>query len=87
MSEDNLADIMTKNNPESDFARHMKIITEGEIWEVVDTGKENVKNTRVMDDVITHDNTEYSSHALAEVVDGKHNNNWIFITISRTGKW
>ena len=26
--------------------------------------------TRFMDDVIKHDKTEYSSHALAEVVDG-----------------
>ena len=52
----------------------MKSITEGEIWELVDTGRENVKNTLVMDDVITCDKTGYFSHALAEVMDGKHNN-------------
>ena len=46
----------------------------------------NVNNTRFTDDVITRDKTEYSSHALAEVVDGKHKNDWIFITMSRTGK-
>ena len=46
-----------------------------------------VENTRVTDDVITHNKTEYSSHTLAEVVDGKHKNDWILIMISRTGKW
>ena len=30
-----------------------------------------VKNTGVTDDTITHDKTEYSSHALAIVLDGK----------------
>ena len=37
-SEDNPADITTKNTPEADFARHMKRITEAELWELVDTG-------------------------------------------------
>ena len=46
-----------------------------------------VENTRVTDDVITHNKTEYSSHTLAEVMDGKHKNDWILITRSRTGKW
>ena len=67
-SEDKPVDIMTKNNLEEYFARHMKRITEGELWEIVDTGRENVKNTRVMDDFISRDKIEYSSHALAEVV-------------------
>ena len=35
------------------------------------TGRENVKNTGVVDDVITRYKTGYSSHALAEVVDVK----------------
>ena len=30
-SEDNPADIMTKNTPEADFARHTKRVTEGEL--------------------------------------------------------
>ena len=46
----------------------------------------NVKNFRGTDDVITRDKTEYSSHTLAEVVDSKNRNEWILITISRTGK-
>ena len=45
-----------------------------------------VENTRVTDDVITHNKTEYSSHALAEVVDGKHKNDWILIIRSSTDK-
>ena len=79
--EDNPANIMTKNNLEADFERHMKRITDGEQWELVDTGRENVKNTRVTDDVIIRDKNGYSSHTLVEVVDGKHKNYWILVTI------
>ena len=43
-------------------------------------------NTKFTDDVIPCYNTEYSSHALPEVVYGKHKNDWILITISKTGK-
>ena len=60
---------MNKNTLEVDFTRHMRRITEGEIWELVDTGRQNVKKTGFADDVITRDKTEYSSHALAEVLD------------------
>ena len=73
-SEDNPADIMTKNTSEEDFLRHMKSITEGELLELVDTGRENFKKTGVVDDVIARDKTEYSSHRLTEVVDGKNRN-------------
>ena len=45
---------MTRNTSEA-----AKRITERELWELVDTGGENVKNTRVTDDVITRDKTEY----------------------------
>ena len=51
-SEDNPVDIMTKNTSEEDFTRHIKIITEGELWDLVDTGRDNVKNTRVTYDFI-----------------------------------
>ena len=63
---------MTKNTLEADFARHMRRITEGELWEIVDTGRENVKKTGVTDNIITREKTECSSHALAEVVDDKY---------------
>ena len=65
---------MTKNTSEADFARHTIRITEGELWELVDTGREDVKKTGVTDYVIPRDNTEYSSHPLAEVVDGTNSN-------------
>ena len=39
----------------------MKRITEGELWELVDNGMDNFKNTGVVDDAITRDKTEYSS--------------------------
>ena len=52
----------------------------------MDTGRENIKNTRVTDDVISCEKTEYPSHSLAEVVDGKHKNDWILVTRSRIGK-
>ena len=64
---------MTKQS-EADLARHMRRITEGELWEIVDTGRDNVNKTVVTDDIITLDKTEYSSHAIAEVVDGKNRN-------------
>ena len=85
-SEDKPAEIMTKKNSESDFVKYMKNITEGELWELVDNGIENVKNTRVTDDVINRDKTKYSSHALAEVVDGDHMIYWILVTRSRICK-
>ena len=69
-SEDNPEDIMTKNTLEAYFSKHTKRITEGELWELMDNGRKNVNHTRVTDDVINCDNTEYYSHALAEVVDG-----------------
>ena len=85
-SEDNPTDIMTNNVSEADFARHMNRITKGGLWELVDTGRENVNKTGVTDDVITHDKTEYFSHALAEVLDEKNRNEWVLITRSSTGK-
>ena len=46
----------------------------------------SVKNTGVTDDVINRDNTEYSSHALVQVVNGKNRNEWVLITRYRTVK-
>ena len=54
---------MRKENSEEDFESHMKKIIEGEIWELVDTGRENFRKTGVRDYVITHDTAEYYSHA------------------------
>ena len=67
-------EIMTENTLEADFARHMRRITEGELWELVDTGRENANKTGVTDGVITRDKTEYSSHALDDIVNGINRN-------------
>ena len=37
-SADNLANITINNTSEADFVRNIKSITEGELWELVDTG-------------------------------------------------
>ena len=68
--EENPVDIMMKNNSEADFVKHTKRITEGKLWNIMETGRENVKNTRVTDDVIKYNKTEYSSHTLTKVVYG-----------------
>ena len=44
-------------------------------------------NNRVTDDVSTHDKTEYSSHAHAEVVNEKHKNVWYWNYIRRLYMW
>ena len=55
---------MTKNTSAADFAKHMKSITDIELWELVVTGREMANNTGAADDVITRDKNEYCSHAL-----------------------
>ena len=40
-----------------------------------------------MDGVMDHDKTEYSSHALAKVVDVDNCNDWILVTRYRIGKY
>ena len=68
-SEQNPSDIINKNTSEADFARHMRRITEGELWELVNTRMENVKKTGVTYDAITLNKTEYSSNVLSKVVN------------------
>ena len=65
---------MTKNTLEADFAMHMRSITEGELWEIIYTGRDNYRKTGVTDDVITRNNSEYYSHTLAEIMNGKNRN-------------
>ena len=84
-SEDNPEYIRENNTQKECLSTHKIGITDGEILELVDTGRENVKKTGVTDDLITYYKIEYSSHALAEVVDGKHKDNCILIMRSRTG--
>ena len=43
-SEKNPADIVSKNCSEADYVKHTKRISEGELWELMETGRGNVKN-------------------------------------------
>ena len=43
--EDNPEDIMNENTKEADLETNMKSITEGELWELGDTDRDNVNNT------------------------------------------
>ena len=60
--------------------------TSGRISKEEIGSKSDAKNTRITDDIITHNKTEYYSRTLVEVVDGRHNNDWILIMRYRTGK-
>ena len=51
-SEENPSNIMTNNCSEDDYVKHMKSIMEGKLWELVETGGDNVKNNRVLYGVI-----------------------------------
>ena len=52
----------------------------------METGRDNVNNNGVLDGVMDIESTEYSSHALPEVMDGGNMNDWILVTISRICK-
>ena len=45
-----------------------------------------VKKTGVTDEIMKHENTEYSSHALAEVMGGENRNDCILVARYRIGK-
>ena len=77
---------MTKNFFEDDHTKHVKRIMEGELWEIVETGRDNVKNNRVVDGVTYFDSTEYSSQALNNTANQENGNEWVLVTISRNGK-
>ena len=47
-SEYNPADIITNNTSEAYFSRHTKTITNRELWELMETGRDNVNNIGVM---------------------------------------
>ena len=52
---------------------------EGELWDLVETGRNNVNNNRVIYGSMNNELTEYYSHVLAEVVDGEKENDWILV--------
>ena len=65
---------MTNNCSKACYVKHMKSITKGEIWELVETLRENVKNNGVLDGVIDIDSTEEYSHALADAMNKENRN-------------
>ena len=77
---------MANNCFEVDFFKKTRRITKGELWEIVETRRRNIKSIRVSDKIIERDKTEYSSHALADVMYGENRNDWILVTRSRIGK-
>ena len=76
---------MMNNFSEADCAKHEKRIIEREPWELVETGRENIKNNGVLDGFMDCKSTEYSSHALANAVNQENSNDWILVTIFRNG--
>ena len=68
-SEENPVDIIRKNFSESELTKNAKRIKKEDIWELVETGRENVKNNGVVDGVTDFDSTEYSSHSLTNPAD------------------
>ena len=79
-------DIRTNICSESDYVKHMKRITDGELWELVETRRENDNNIGVTDEVMERDKTEYPSTAFTEVLDGENRNGRILVTRSRIGE-
>ena len=73
-SEKNPAYIMTKNTSIVYLVKHMKKITEGELWEIVETGRGNAKNTRATDYIVKFEKTEYYFHSLSRVVGVENRN-------------
>ena len=72
-SEENPTYIMTKNGSDTYYAKHVNKIRG--LWELLETGRENVNNNRILDGVMDCDLTEYSSHALIIVY---YNKNTVF---------
>ena len=61
--------IMTKNCSEADHIKNTRNITEIETWEVVETGRKNVKYDGITDGVAYWDSLENYSHILINTVD------------------
>ena len=79
-------DIMMNNFSEADHDKHAERITEGEIWVIVETGRENVNNNGVMDGVTDYDSAEYYSHTIANTMNQENGNEWVLVTRSSNCK-
>ena len=77
---------MDKTCSEGDQAIHAKRITEGEIWKIVETGRENVNNNGVVYGVTDQELTEYSSQEIYNTAKQENGNGWVLVTRSSDGK-
>ena len=86
VSEEKPEDIMDDNCSETYHAKHVKIIMEGELWGIMETGRKNVKNNGVLYGVMDFDLIEYSSHSLSNAMNQENSNELVLVTISSNGK-
>ena len=77
---------MIKNFSEAGYVKHMNRIMEGELWELVGTGRVNANNDGVVDGVMDCDSIEYSSHTLADAVNKENRYYWILVKRSMNDK-
>ena len=77
-SEENPTYIMTKNGSDTYYAKHVNNIRG--LWELLETGRENINNNGVLDGVMNLDLTEYSTHALTDAMNKWNKNDWILVT-------
>ena len=54
--------------------KHAKRITEGEFFEIMETGRENFNNNKVLDGFMYCDSTEYSSTILPSSMNKENRN-------------
>ena len=60
---------MTNNCSKADYFKHTNRITEGELWDIMETGRDNVNNNEVLGGFMDRDLAGYSSHALADAMN------------------
>ena len=64
---------MTENYSKDDNAKHVKMIMEGELQELVETGRGDFKNNGVTDRVTAFCSTEYYIHSISNNMDQTNN--------------
>ena len=85
-NEKNSPDTMNSNCSESEHMNQTNRIKEGKIWEIVETGRENVNNYGVTDRVTDYESTKYSRQKFANTVDHTYGGEWVLVNRYRNGK-
>ena len=70
---------MTKKFSYADYVKHTNRITEGELWELVKTGRDNINNIGIIDGVMDRDSTKYYSNEITKFMEGGNSNDWILV--------